>query len=214
MTMLFNSLEPREVWSLTNATVHRAVCEIFQWFREEDRRFDGNIPICSERWLYRAGPVNSFLSMLKDRVHAMTGGKDFSLLQMSTVDVLDEVISVRKQNWRKVRDGLSLCPDGGELGTCYVACGSPRRSMPLLLKIGWTSHNIRKRAGNGDYRHIEDFKMLATRPGTYQMEQELHCRWTRFRVIEKEWYSIEPELVAWVRDEWLLLPEFNKFRQK
>ena len=65
-----------------------------------------------------------------------------------------------------------------------------------LIKIGWTG-NMPKRM-----RELKPDQILATMPGTFQDEKNMHVRFRDLRE-QGEWFRIGPDLVALIGSLWV-----------
>lgn len=93
--------------------------------------------------------------------------------------------------------------------TRTIRCGppSPRKEQPRgqlvyfisdgeAVKIGF-SHSVMQRLKNLQTNHPRPLELLATVPGPWELERELHQKFAHLRV-QGEWFRPEPDLMSFI----------------
>lgn len=204
---LFETLEPRERLPVSSSTLDRCIAEVYQWFRECCGGRIRGYALGGDDWRLDDRCVVMFRSMVSERWKVYTGREFSDSYQISDTSFRKRTLTVRKNNYKKIRDSLSILPDGGELGTIYAVSVAVATVQGRVVKLGYTSDKDLMRYLQRSYGEL-DFKLLASRGGTKQQEQMAHNRWKEYRVHKREWYRPNPELMSNLAEFWQPAQDF------
>ena len=133
-------------------------------------------------------------------------------------NIIDTYGGVRKGNYERMRDGVSIpreyhplfgdtSEDGEPIAIVYAYWGSNQKAKRRLIKIGYTSQDLATYLRN--LQRAYDPRLMATRCGGRHEEDIEHALYRLSLAEGREWFYPTPAMFDTFRRVWDVTPEFD-----